>query len=51
MRAFNLLLFFIVVLALVLVVGVALTNGGITLGGYPGPSQPQKIQLPQPQMP
>ncbi|HEX6488578.1 MAG TPA: hypothetical protein VF137_06865 [Candidatus Dormibacteraeota bacterium] len=50
MRGFNLLIFGLIVIGIVVVIYIA-QNGGIALGGYPGPSQPVQIQPPQPHMP
>jgi hypothetical protein len=45
MRAFNLFLFMLVVIAVIIVVWIGVGNGGVALGGYPGPAHPQQIQM------
>jgi len=46
MRAFNLVVFMLVVVALAVVVWAGLRNGSIALGGYPaGQSHPEQIQV------
>jgi len=46
MRAFNLVVFMVVVVALAIVVWAGLRNGSIALGGYPaGQSHPEQIQM------